>query len=110
MTDVSLPPLPLPRIFTPVQSNEYIQSVARCLQMMLRVDEYRFAFVVVDGISTLIAILGSRVNFQVSGGFYLLLRHEPFVHYELKFHHIQLTNNTIMIVGWNKWRSICPIL
>lgn len=47
------------------QSNEYIQSVARCLQMMLRVDEYRFAFVVVDGISTLISILGSRVNFQV---------------------------------------------
>lgn len=48
------------------QNNEYIQSVGRCLQMMLRVDEYRFAFVTVDGISTLISILSSRVNFQVS--------------------------------------------
>lgn len=48
------------------QNNEYIQSVARCLQMMLRVDEYRFAFVNVDGISTLIRILSTRVNFQVS--------------------------------------------
>lgn len=52
--------------YTREQSNEYIQSVARCLQMMLRVDEYRFAFVSVDGISTLVSILGSRVNFQVS--------------------------------------------
>lgn len=33
------------------QNNEYIQSVARCLQMMLRIDEYRLAFVAVDGIS-----------------------------------------------------------
>lgn len=47
------------------QNNEYIQSVARCLQMMLRLDEYRFAFVSVDGISTLLSILSSRVNFQV---------------------------------------------
>lgn len=48
-----------------IQNNEYIQSVARCLQMMLRLDEYRFAFVSVDGISTLLSILSSRVNFQV---------------------------------------------
>lgn len=34
--------------------------------MMLRVDDYRFAFVSVDGISTLISILSSRVNFQVT--------------------------------------------
>lgn len=47
------------------QNNDYIQSVARCLQMMLRVDEYRFAFLTVDGISTLLSILASRVNFQV---------------------------------------------
>lgn len=33
--------------------------------MMLRVDEYRFAFLSVDGISTLLSILASRVNFQV---------------------------------------------
>jgi len=42
-----------------------MQSVARCLQMMLRIDEYRFAFVAVDGISTLLAVLQGRVNFQV---------------------------------------------
>ncbi|XP_033228927.1 V-type proton ATPase subunit H [Belonocnema kinseyi] len=46
-------------------NNEYIQSVARCLQMMLRIDEYRFAFVSVDGISTLLGVLNGRVNFQV---------------------------------------------
>lgn len=34
--------------------------------MMLRNDDYRFAFVSVDGISTLISILSSRVNFQVN--------------------------------------------
>lgn len=43
-----------------------MQSVGRCLQMMLRNDDYRFAFVSVDGISTLIGILSSHVNFQVS--------------------------------------------
>ncbi|CAH2043685.1 unnamed protein product, partial [Iphiclides podalirius] len=47
------------------KNNDYIQSVARCLQMMLRIDEYRFAFLSVDGISTLLSILASRVNFQV---------------------------------------------
>ena len=35
-----------------LQNNEYLQTVARCLQMMLRIDEYRIAFVKVDGIST----------------------------------------------------------
>lgn len=34
--------------------------------MMLRIDEYRFAFVSVDGISTLLSVLSGRVNFQVS--------------------------------------------
>lgn len=52
--------------FSNGQNNEYIQSVARCLQMMLRLDDYRFAFVSVDGISTLLSILASRVNFQVT--------------------------------------------
>lgn len=47
-------------------SNEYIQSVARCLQMMLRIDEYRLAFVVtVDGLSTLVTVLAGRLNFQI---------------------------------------------
>ncbi|KAM7302446.1 V-type proton ATPase subunit H [Ixodes scapularis] len=46
-------------------NNEYIQSVARCLQMMLRIDEYRLVFVAVDGISTLVTVLAGRVNFQI---------------------------------------------
>lgn len=39
--------------------------MARCLQMMLRIDEYRFAFVNVDGISTLVSVLSARHNFQI---------------------------------------------
>lgn len=42
-----------------------MQSVARCLQMLLRRDEYRTAFITVDGISTLLSILSGRVNFQI---------------------------------------------
>lgn len=37
--------------------------------MMLRVDEYRFAFVSVDGISTVVRLLSTRVNFQVRSYF-----------------------------------------
>lgn len=47
------------------QDNEYIQSVGRCLQMMLRIDEYRYAFVAVDGVSTLVQVLAGRHNFQI---------------------------------------------
>merc|ERR550525_1953512 len=45
--------------------NEYVQSVARCLQMMLRIDDYRHAFVGVDGIATIVSVLSGRVNFQI---------------------------------------------
>merc|ERR1711892_501925 len=48
-----------------MQGNEYVQSVARCLQMMLRLDDYRQAFVGVDGIATLVSVLSGRVNFQI---------------------------------------------
>lgn len=48
-----------------IPNNEYLQTVARCLQMMLRIDEYRFAFVNVDGISTLISVLAGKVNYQI---------------------------------------------
>jgi len=44
--------------------NHYLPTVARCLQLMLRVDSYRFAFLRVDGVTTLLAILSSGVNFQ----------------------------------------------
>merc|ERR1719179_109430 len=48
-----------------MQSNEYVQSVARCLQMMLRIDDYRHAFLAVDGINTIVSVLSGRVNFQI---------------------------------------------
>ncbi|RWS16001.1 V-type proton ATPase subunit H-like isoform X1, partial [Dinothrombium tinctorium] len=48
-----------------IPGNEYLQSVARCLQMMLRIDEYRLSFVNSDGIPSLISVLSSKVNFQI---------------------------------------------
>ncbi|KAL9925674.1 V-type proton ATPase subunit VhaSFD isoform 1-T1 [Glossina fuscipes fuscipes] len=80
---------------TIIPANEYIQSVARCLQMMLRVDDYRFAFVSVDGISTLVRILSSRVNFQVQ--------------YQLVFCLWVLTFNPLLATKMNKF-SVIPIL
>ncbi|XP_053610592.1 V-type proton ATPase subunit H isoform X2 [Plodia interpunctella] len=77
------------------QNNDYIQSVARCLQMMLRIDEYRFAFLSVDGISTLLTILASRVNFQVQ--------------YQLVFCLWVLTFNPLLAEKMNKFNAI-PIL
>ncbi|XP_043500618.1 V-type proton ATPase subunit H isoform X2 [Polistes fuscatus] len=76
-------------------NNEYIQSVGRCLQMMLRVDEYRFAFVSVDGISTLLSVLSGRVNFQVQ--------------YQLIFCLWVLTFNPLLAEKMNKF-NVIPIL
>lgn len=33
--------------------------------MMLRIDDYRKAFVHLDGISTVVSVLSGRVNFQI---------------------------------------------
>ncbi|XP_037874313.1 vacuolar ATP synthase subunit H isoform X1 [Bombyx mori] len=77
------------------KNNDYIQSVARCLQMMLRIDEYRFAFLSVDGISTLLSILASRVNFQVQ--------------YQLVFCLWVLTFNPLLAEKMNKF-NVIPIL
>lgn len=35
----------------PLQSSQYVQCVAGCLQLMLRVNEYRFAWVEADGVN-----------------------------------------------------------
>ncbi|GLV34961.1 Vacuolar H[+]-ATPase SFD subunit [Carabus blaptoides fortunei] len=83
---------PSPKLIT---NNEYIQSVARCLQMMLRIDEYRFAFVSVDGISTLLSVLSGRVNFQVQ--------------YQLIFCIWVLTFNSLLAEKMNKF-NVIPIL
>ncbi|VEN50497.1 unnamed protein product [Callosobruchus maculatus] len=77
------------------ENNEYIQSVARCLQMMLRIDEYRFAFISVDGISTLLSVLQGRVNFQVQ--------------YQLIFCIWVLTFNPLLAEKMNKF-NVIPIL
>lgn len=76
-------------------SDEYMQSVARCLQMLLRVDQYRFAFVSVDGISTLLSVLSGRVNFQVQ--------------YQLIFCLWVLTYNPLLAEKMNKF-NVIPIL
>ncbi|XP_045478117.1 V-type proton ATPase subunit H isoform X1 [Harmonia axyridis] len=73
-------------------NNEYIQSVGRCLQMMLRIDEYRFAFVSVDGISTLLSVLSGRVNFQIQ--------------YQLIFCLWVLTFNPLLAEKMNKFNVI----
>ncbi|CAH1984276.1 unnamed protein product [Acanthoscelides obtectus] len=78
-----------------ISNNEYIQSVARCLQMMLRIDEYRFAFISVDGISTLLSVLQGRVNFQVQ--------------YQLIFCIWVLTFNPLLAEKMNKF-NVIPIL
>ncbi|XP_054267523.1 V-type proton ATPase subunit H isoform X2 [Macrosteles quadrilineatus] len=78
-----------------VQNNEYMQSVARCLQMMLRIDQYRAAFISVDGISTLLSVLSGRVNFQIQ--------------YQLIFCIWVLTFNPKLAERMNKF-NVIPIL
>uniref|UniRef100_A0A5S6QYB9 V-type proton ATPase subunit H n=1 Tax=Trichuris muris TaxID=70415 RepID=A0A5S6QYB9_TRIMR len=51
------------RLRTP--GNEYIHTTARCLQMMLRIEEYRFAFMHIDGPSSILSTLAGRANFQL---------------------------------------------
>lgn len=75
--------------------NEYIQSVARCLQMMLRIDDYRTAFVSLDGIATIIGVISGRVNFQIQ--------------YQLCFCLWVLTFNCSIAEKLNKYGAI-PIL
>ncbi|XP_055339404.1 V-type proton ATPase subunit H-like [Paramacrobiotus metropolitanus] len=48
-----------------MQNNEYKQATARCLQMLLRVDEYRQAYATVDGITTILNALSTSSNFQI---------------------------------------------
>ncbi|CAF1042478.1 unnamed protein product [Adineta steineri] len=48
------------------QGNEYLQSVCRSLQMMLRIEQYREAFVAIDGIPSIMQVLNNAsVGFQV---------------------------------------------
>merc|ERR1719179_67362 len=78
-----------------MQSNEYVQSVARCLQMMLRIDDYRHAFLAVDGINTIVSVLSGRVNFQIQ--------------YQLTFCLWVLSFNAEVVTKLNKF-GVIPIL
>lgn len=76
-------------------NNDYIQSVARCLQMMLRIDDYRLTFVHLDGIAAIVSVLSGRVNFQIQ--------------YQLSFCLWVLTFNTTIAEKLNKF-GVIPIL
>merc|ERR550525_1842110 len=78
-----------------MQQNEYVDAVARCLQMMLRIDDYRHAFVGVDGIATIVSVLAGRFNFQIQ--------------YQLTFCLWVLTFNSELATKLNKF-GVIPIL
>lgn len=46
-------------------SSEYLNTTARCLQMILRLDDYRHAFVNKNGVETLVQALNGKTNFQL---------------------------------------------
>jgi V-type H+-transporting ATPase subunit H len=48
-----------------ISGNEYLQSVARCLQMLLRINEYKQKFEELDGVTVLINTLQGKVGFQI---------------------------------------------
>lgn len=74
---------------------QYLQTVCRCLQMMVRIDEYRHAFVEVDGISTLISVVSGKVGFQIQ--------------YQLTFCLWCMTFNKELAEKMNKY-NVIPIL
>uniref|UniRef100_A0A8I3PTB0 V-type proton ATPase subunit H n=1 Tax=Canis lupus familiaris TaxID=9615 RepID=A0A8I3PTB0_CANLF len=47
------------------QSSQYVQCVAGCLQLMLRVNEYRFAWVEADGVNCIMGVLSNKCGFQL---------------------------------------------
>uniref|UniRef100_A0A8B9LL34 V-type proton ATPase subunit H n=2 Tax=Astyanax mexicanus TaxID=7994 RepID=A0A8B9LL34_ASTMX len=50
---------------SPNESSQYVQCVAGCLQLMLRVNEYRFAWVEADGVNCITAVLSNKCGFQL---------------------------------------------
>ncbi|KAK4310428.1 hypothetical protein Pmani_018012 [Petrolisthes manimaculis] len=77
-------------------NNEYIQSVGRCLQMMLRVEEYRTVFYQLDGVVTIVQVLSTgKLNFQIQ--------------YQLTFCLWVMTFNNAIAEKMNKY-SVIPSL
>uniref|UniRef100_A0A3B3BV72 V-type proton ATPase subunit H n=1 Tax=Oryzias melastigma TaxID=30732 RepID=A0A3B3BV72_ORYME len=60
-----LPMLNRQDLFTVHMSSQYVQCVAGCLQLMLRVNEYRFAWVEADGVNCITAVLSNKCGFQL---------------------------------------------
>ncbi|XP_043921452.1 V-type proton ATPase subunit H [Protopterus annectens] len=50
---------------SPSDSFQYVQCVAGCLQLMLRVNEYRFAWVEADGVNCIMSVLHNKCGFQL---------------------------------------------
>ncbi|XP_056276660.1 V-type proton ATPase subunit H isoform X1 [Pseudoliparis swirei] len=50
---------------SPSESSQYVQCVAGCLQLMLRVNEYRFSWVEADGVNCITAVLSNKCGFQL---------------------------------------------
>lgn len=48
-----------------LKDNDYLQNIARCLQMMLRIEEYRTTFVAVEGVKHIVQVLQNKTNFQI---------------------------------------------
>ncbi|XP_072460688.1 V-type proton ATPase subunit H isoform X1 [Notamacropus eugenii] len=47
------------------ECSQYVQCVAGCLQLMLRVNEYRFAWVEADGVNCIMGVLSNKCGFQL---------------------------------------------
>lgn len=75
--------------------NEYLQTATRCLQMLLRVDEYRIAFVNIEGISIIVSVLSGKPGFQIQ--------------YQLIFCLWCLTYNSTLAEKMNSY-NVIPIL
>ncbi|KAI8506109.1 PREDICTED: V-type proton ATPase subunit H-like [Branchiostoma belcheri] len=59
------------------KDNDYRQTVAGCLMMMLRINEYRLGFMRLDGINTLVTVvaankIGFQLQYQITFSMWLL--------------------------------------
>jgi V-type H+-transporting ATPase subunit H len=80
-----------------IPGNEYLQTVARCLQMMLRIKDYRRAFVELDGVSAIVTTLSGKVGFQIQ--------------YQLTFCIWVMTFDTVVVDRISKTNAnVIPIL
>ncbi|XP_070534083.1 V-type proton ATPase subunit H-like isoform X2 [Ptychodera flava] len=75
--------------------NEYLPASAGCLQMVLRYNVYREAFMETEGMGTIVSVLGSRCGFQIQ--------------YQLTFCIWMVTYNAALTAQVNKY-NVIPVL